>query len=144
MEQIRSAQIGCNGFLASRMERDEHARGRVRLVVGFGFALITILSTAPGCSRSPVDRIRKIQALPREARTFAKLRRDLASKDPGIRAAAVSTVDVASGPEAAHAVSAALADPDPRVRSMAALRLGEIRDPASVGLLVDRVQQDPD
>src|SRR6185295_2886849 len=107
MEQIRLAQTGCNGFLASRMEREERAGRRVRLVVGFGFAVITILSVAPGCSRSPVDRIRKIQALPREARTFAKLRRDLGSKNPGLRAAAVSAVDVASGPEAARAVSAA-------------------------------------
>jgi len=144
MKQIRLAQTGCNGFLASRMQREIRDRGRVRVVVGFGLALITILSQAPGCSRNPVDRIRKIQALPREARTFPKLRRDLGSKDPGIRAAAVAAIDVGSGPEAAQAVSAALADADPRVRSMAALRLGEIRDPSSVGLLLERVQQDPD
>jgi len=144
MEQIQLPPWWCNMFLASRIEANSSSVRRVRVVGRFGLALVTILFLATGCSSRSVDRVRKIQALPRESRTFAKLHRDLASKDPGIRAAAVAAIDVLSGPEAAQAVSAAMGDADARVRSMAALRLGEIRDDASVQLLLQHLRDDPE
>jgi HEAT repeat protein len=116
-------------------------RRRFRLVGSVGIALVFVM---PACSPRPVDRVRKIQALPESGRTFPKLRRHLADRDPSVRAAAVAALDLASGPEASRAVSTAITDRDALVRSMAALRLGESKDPASVELLLQRLAEDDD
>src|SRR5262245_9909795 len=144
MEHVRLHPAGCNKFPASPRRRFPQAWRSVRPVGGFGIVLLTILIVAPACSPRPVDRVRKIQSLPRQAATFKKMHRYLADSDASVRAAAVDALDAGSGPEAVRAITVALEDKDATVRSMAARRLAEIGDAKSIELLLGHLESDAD
>jgi HEAT repeat protein len=105
---------------------------------------MTVFALTASCASQPVERVRKIQALPEGAATIERLGRYLADPDATVRTAAIAALDAAPGTEEAAAIASALEDKSGQVRSMAAGRMGELGDLASVPRLVGHLAGDDD
>src|SRR5579872_7576935 len=90
-----------------------------------GKILPCLLAAAAGCASVSPASIRRAEDV--RAADSRALRRALASEDPGLRARSVQAMGRIQAPGYAAALTAALQDPDARVRAQAAFALGQLR-----------------
>jgi HEAT repeat protein len=108
--------------------------------------LITACLALAGCTEGTEERIDTIYAAKAEpsAENIERIRQFLEDPDRDVRATAVNSLIGLEVPDAADLAVAALRDPDGFVRSIAAMRLGEVGDSSHALLLVELLSSDPD
>jgi len=108
--------------------------------------LIVIRLGLTGCSESTDERIDAVYDAKAEpsAENIEKIRTFLTDPNRDVRATAVNSLVSLPVPDAAEIAETALGDSDGFVRSIAAMRMGDVGDASHVPQLVGLLKNDPD
>lgn len=109
-------------------------------------ALILVALGLVGCTENTDERIDQVYAAKAEpsAENIEKIRGFLTDPDRDVRATAVNSLISLQVSDAAEIAETALQDPDGFVRSIAAMRLGDVGGASHVSQLVSLLSNDPD
>jgi HEAT repeat protein len=107
---------------------------------------LVLLAFSLHCAQDTHDRIDAIYSAKAEpsAKNIEAIRGHLTDPDRDVRATAVNALVTLDVPDAAAIAAEALADEDGFVRSIAAMRLGDVGDASHVDRLVELLLKDPD
>ena len=116
------------------------------LRMGLSLGLVVIGLGFLGCAENTEERIDAVYAAKAEpsAENVEIIRGFLTDPDRDVRATAVNSLVSLEVPDAADVAEAALQDPDGFVRSIAAMRMGDVGTASHVSLLVQLLANDPD